>query len=179
MASKTSVKPNKKRLSGSEFESLYQEFVAKFYQEGDRAHAEKLAVRLEKFLEASSEISESIRGEEVRSLIAELRGNFAEAIQSREAEIRKILQLHALTANTSSWDAVSQRYDFGDVGDRLDLLAGLYDEVGQIERAIAVLMESKAYSAAHQIPFDGEDLLHELQQSRAPAKQKRIISGKN
>jgi hypothetical protein len=62
---------------------------------------------------------------------------------------------------------VSRKYDFDDVSDRLNLLAILYDEQGELERAIAVLMESKQYCASHNIPFDALDLLEELELDRA------------
>jgi hypothetical protein len=108
----------------------------------------------------------TLRGEEVRSLIAELRDELSLAIQSREAEIRKILELHSRTLNTPGWKYVSQQYDFDDVSDRLDLLAILYDKQGELSRAIAILLESKEYCQTHKIPFDSQDLLEELEEAR-------------
>ena len=99
-------------------------------------------------------------------MIAEFRGDFAEAARSREAEIRKILALHALTANTDNWKYVSRRYDFSDVSDRLDLLAILYDAQGELDSRISTLMESRHYCESHRIPFDAQDLLDELEQAR-------------
>ncbi len=145
--------------------SLYIEFLKRFYDQGDREQAGKIAARLEKILARSAETANSIRGEEIRSLIAELRGNYAEAIRSREAEIRKILELHSLAVGTPNWDYVSRQYDFSDVSDRLDLLAILYDQHGESDRARAVLVESKQYCEAHHVPFDGQDLLNELEQA--------------
>jgi hypothetical protein len=153
-----------------EFDALYQKFVKQFYQEENRAQSKKLAGRLEYLLANTEGLANSIRGEEVRSLIAESRGDLVEAVQSREAEIRKILELHAVSANTPSWDYVSREYSFNDVSDRLDLLAILYDEQGMPDRAISVLLESKNYCAAHQIQFDGQDLLDEILSSRASSK---------
>jgi hypothetical protein len=147
-------------------ESLYLSLVKSFYDEGDRKQAAKVASRLEKVLVVSPDISSSIRGEEIRALIAEARGDYAEAARSREAEIRKILQLHALAANSPSWKYVSRQYDFSDVSDRLDLLATLYDAQGELDRAIATLLESKHYCESHQIPFDGQDLLDEMERGR-------------
>ncbi len=155
----------------NEFDALYLEFVRQFYDKKDRARAKILALRLEKLLATSREFSESIKGEEVRSLIAELRGNLVEAIHSREAEIRKILELHALTINTPAWEHVSRQYDFSDVSDRLDLLAILYDQQGELDRAIAVLMESQGYCESRKIRFDGQALLKELQER--PGKRTR------
>jgi hypothetical protein len=111
---------------------------------------------LEKALNASPEYAASIRGEEVRSIIAEFREDLVGAIHSREAEIRKILELHALAAHTRNWDYVCRQYDFSDVSDRLDLLAILYDAQGDRDRATAILVESKQYCESHRIPFDGQ-----------------------
>jgi hypothetical protein len=155
-----------------QLETLYIRLVRAFYEKDDRPRAEKVAARLEEVLAASPEDSRSIRGEEIRSLIAELRGDFAEAARSREAEIRKILELHTLTANTPHWKYASRQYGFSDVGDRLDLLAILYDAQGEIDRAISVLLESKNYCQAHEIPFDAEDLLHELEEARGGATER-------
>lgn len=147
-------------------DSLYLDFLKCFYEDGNHTQAEKVAVRLEAALVESPELAESIRGEEIRSLIAELREDFPEAIRSREAEIRKILELHTLAVNTPSWVYVSREYDFSDVSDRLDLLALLLDRHGETDRAIATLRESQHYCGAHHIPFDGQDLLDELERPR-------------
>lgn len=166
MSSKLRQDPATSTPENGEFHSLYLDFLKHYYEEEDREQAEKVAARLEELIHASPECADSIRGEEVRSLIAELRGDVAEAIRSREAEIRKILELHVLSANTPHWEYVSRQYDFGDVSDRLDLLAILYDQQGQLDRAIAVLRESMRYCESHKVPFDGLDLLRELEGAR-------------
>jgi hypothetical protein len=150
----------------AEMDALYAELVKRFYDEEDRPGAEEVAARLEQELVRSPEWAGSIRGQEIQSLIAELRGDYQEAIHSREAEIRKILELHALALNTPAWPAVERQYDFSDVSDRLDLLAGLYDRQGNVERAVATLRESEAYCRSRGIPFDGQDMLDELTHSR-------------
>jgi DNA polymerase III delta prime subunit len=147
-------------------DSLYYDFVKHYYENDDRESAAPLVSRLETLLADSPDYSNTIRGEEIRSLIAQFRGNLSEAIQNREAEIRKILELHALTVNTPSWEYISRKYGFHDVSDRLDLLAILYDEQGELDRAIAVLLESKQYCESHNIPFDATDLLEELEHIR-------------
>lgn len=167
MNSKIRVRP----VTGAdELNSLYTDFVAAFYDRQDREAALKLTPRLEALLAASPEDADSIRGEEVRSLIAELRGDLTNAIRSREAEIRKILELHALSVNTPNWKFVERRYDFSDVSDRLDLLAILYDQQGELARASSVLRESKAYCESHAIEFDGADLLDELERAQLKVK---------
>jgi hypothetical protein len=156
-----------------DIEALYSELLHLFYDREDREQAEKLARRLEAALAAPPDIAGSIRAEEVRSLLAELRGDFAEAARSREAEIRKILELHLLSINTPNWPFVFRQYDYSDLSDRLDLLAILYAEQGDLERAVATLLESKQLCEAHQVPFDGKDLLRDFEKARANGERGR------
>ncbi len=177
--SKTKRNGTESVLSPRELESLYLRLVKLFYEKDDREETEKIALRLERVLAASADYAASIRGEEIRALIAEFRGDFAEAARCREAEIRKILELHTLTANTDNWEYVYRQYDFSDVSDRLDLLAILYDSQGELERAISTLLESRQYCESHRIPFDSQDLLEELEQARSVAtdrKQAQVVS---
>ena len=149
-----------------ELDTLYVEFLKHFYDRGNHAAAATVGARLQELLTESPEFADSIRGEEFRSLVAELHGDYAAAIRSREAEIRKILELHTLAVNTPSWEFVSRQYDFSDVSDRLDLLANLYDRVGDADRALATLRESQQYCKAHRIRFDGREMLDELAKGR-------------
>ena len=164
MTRKTNSVLEKSVGDANEIDALYVEFLKRFYDQGNRHRAETIAVRLDNLLAASTEFADSIRGEEIRALIAELREDYHEAIRCGEAEIRKILELHTLAVNTSSWEYVADQYDFSDVSDRLDLLAILHDRQGDTQRAIATLRESRQYCNSHQIPFDGRDLLAELEQ---------------
>lgn len=169
MARKVQRNGRKSGPDHGEVEALYEEFLTAFYDAGDRGRAEAIAPRLEKAVAGSPAYAGTIRAEEIRALLAELKGDYVEAARSREAEVRKILELHTLAVNTPGWPYVSRRYDFGDVSDRLDLLAVLYDKQGETDRAIAVLQESEQYCKAHNIPFDGQDLLDELQGVRKSA----------
>jgi len=153
-------------VTGIDTESLYQELLAAFYVKADRRRAKTIAKQLESHLLETPEYAQSIRGEEVRSIIAELRDDLSLAIQGREAEIRKILELHSLAINTPGWPYVFERYNFSDVSDRLDLLALLYDRRGDLDRAIEVLLESKGYCRSHKISFDAQDVLEELLEAR-------------
>ena len=173
MTSRASTHSVNADLTPRDLESLYLELLNSYYEEGDRKRAGKVAVRLEAALEASTEYSLSIRGEEVRSIIAELHNDLPRAIQSREAEIRKILELRDKARDTPGWDYVSRRYDSSDVSDRLDLLAILYDKQGELDRAIAILVESKEYCLSHQISFDSQDLLDELEIARQSGKTRK------
>ena len=145
--------------SREDVESLYFELIRLFYDEEDLEKARDVANRLERELCSRPDVAESIRGQEIRSLIAELEGDLTEAIRWREAEIRKILELHSIASGKPTSDYVLRLYDYSDVSDRLDLLAGLYAELGELPRAIATLNESKSYCASHRIDFDGQDLL--------------------
>jgi hypothetical protein len=150
-----------------EMEALYHALIEAFYEREDRERARTIAGKLEEALNNRPEVGDSIRGEEIRSLIAELNGNLREAIRRRESEIRKILELHSLGFGKPSWDYVFRQYDYSDVSDRLDILACLYENVGDWDLAIATLRESRVYCDGHGIPFDGQDLLNEFEQERA------------
>ncbi|MBO0698428.1 MAG: hypothetical protein J2P46_08545 [Zavarzinella sp.] len=171
MASRVQRNGRTPRAGDDGVEALYHEFLDAFYRNGNRERALALAPRLEAAVLAAPAAGESIRAEEIRSLIAELNGDFVAAARSREAEIRKILELHTLAVNTPNWPAVSRQYDFTDVSDRLDLLAVLYDRQGDTDWAVAVLHESRRYCEAHGVPFDGADILNELERARRPAKR--------
>lgn len=169
----------------NDVESLYLDLLRQFYDLNDRSGAKRVAKQLEKMVAGQPEYGGSILGEEIRSLVAEVRGDLSAAIESREAEIRKILELHSIAANTSSYSLVLRNYDHSDVSDRLDLLAILYDQQGNTERAIAILIESKHFCQSHQIPFDGQDLLDELAdrsngepRAAAPGIKKRLVPAK-
>jgi hypothetical protein len=158
--------PNPEAEAADEIETLYQEFLRAFYEDEDRERARDVAVRLEVALQNRPEFAGSIRAEEIRSLLAELNGDYAEAIRRRESEIRKILELHSLAANKPSWKSVFRQYDYGDLSDRLDLLAALYADQGDLDRAVDVLRESRRLCESHGIPFDGQDLLDEYEQAQ-------------
>src|SRR5207237_58898 len=122
--------------AANEIETLYQRLLHAFYEEEDREQANKVAERLETILAERPEFAGSIRAEEVRSLIAELRGDLDEAVRRRESEIDKIRQLHSLAMNKPAWDYVVRQYDYSDLSDRLDILATLYAEQGDLDRAV-------------------------------------------
>jgi hypothetical protein len=146
----------------ADLEDLYLRFLHSFYEEDDRAQSLLIAGLLEAELVSRPDFAGSIRGDEVRSLLAELRGDFDSAIRNRQEEIRKIHQLHALVLGTPGWAYVFNQYDYRDISDRLDLLAILHTHLGDYPEAVKILIESKAFCALHEIPFDGEDLLEEF-----------------
>jgi len=152
--------------AADEIETLYLELLRSFYEEEDRERARTVAERLEAALAERPDFAESIRAEEVRSLIAELRGDLNEAVQRRESEIDKIRQLHSLALNKPGQDYVFRQYDFSDLSDRLDILATLHAEQGNLERAVELLHESRQFCESHHVPFDGQDLLDEYEEAR-------------
>src|SRR5690349_1007005 len=104
-----------------EIEELYHSLLHALYENENQEAALRLSAQVEDLLASSPELDDSIRGEELRSLVAEARGNLLEAISRRENEIRKILELHSLTQGTPGWDYALKKYDFSDISDRMDL----------------------------------------------------------
>jgi hypothetical protein len=156
--------------AGDEIDYLYHKLLYWLYDRDERSKALAFCGRLEQLLDKESGEQATIRAEECRSLICESRGDLPGAIRSRENEIRLIERLHALTRGTPSWATIRRDYDYGDLSDRLDLLAVLYHDSGRLDRAIGTLRESKRLCAAHRIPFDGQDLLDEyLSEAKAPS----------
>ena len=140
-----------------------------FYEKPNHKQARAVAEELEKVAAAKPGFQDSIKGEEIRSLLAEVRGDLNSAAQVAKRKFVKILELYALSANTPGWPHVLRHYDYSDISDRLDLLAALYDKQGDTARAVATLQESKQWCQSHQITFDGQDLLDELLEHRGSA----------
>lgn len=75
-----------------------------------------------------------------------------EAIRYRKSEIRlrkRLLKMQPLIHG----------YKPDNLAGSLDMLAMLYHDVGNIKRAIAILLESRSVSENAGIPFDGKKLL--------------------
>src|SRR5262245_21857138 len=161
MKSKAPSRGRKARSGWDEVDTLYHRLLHWFYGKHHGTRAMSIADRLETALEKVSTGGSSIKAAECRSLIAEVRGDPGEAIKQREKEIRLIQRLHKISLATPSRGFVLHRYDFSDLSDRLDLLAGLYHDAGNLEKALQVLRRSKRLCKSHAIPFDGEDLLQE------------------
>jgi hypothetical protein len=156
-------------VTADEIETLYLDLLRSFYEEEDREQAERVATQLEAALAARPDAAASIRGEEIRSLLAELRGDLTAAICNRESEIRKIFELHSMATDMATRDYVFRKYDYSDISDRLDLLATLFANQGDLDRAISTLQESRQFCESHRVPFDGQDMLDEFEESRRAA----------
>ena len=155
----------KKAASGrDEIHRLYLELLYRFYEKEDRKKASRVAARLERALGQSRE--KSIRMEECRSLIAEVRGDVGAAIKHREREISLIKKLHRISVGKPGEAYVFREYSHADLSDRLDLLAILLHDAGRIDRAIDVLEESQRLCKEHGLKFAGKDLLRDFVKER-------------
>jgi tetratricopeptide (TPR) repeat protein len=173
MTRKSSPKRRSQSSDGDDIERLYHQLLRSYYERGDRVRALPIADRLEAALDNASIREPTIRSEECRSLIAEVRGDLARAIRHRRKEIDLIRRLHRVSLHGPGRDFVLRRYDHSDLSDRLDLLATLYHDSGDLDRAIATLQESRQLCEAHQLPFDGQDLLDDYLEKRRSLPRRR------
>src|SRR5439155_8179518 len=81
-----------------EIQYLYLKLLHWFYGQQAPAKAKPYAARLGRLLKKKDADQGSILGQECRSLIRELKGDFEGAIPHRENEIRKIRRLHEITS---------------------------------------------------------------------------------
>ncbi len=144
-----------------EIEHVYQKLVYWHCRDASGVLARRYAARLKKLLPRDEAVPGSIFGEECWSLVFEVEGDIHQAIRHRENGIRLIRRLHAITTK-EQWDLVSKFYGYDDLSDRLVILADLYDQMGQPDRALRILRESKALCSRHGIPFEGQDIVDEL-----------------
>lgn len=160
-----------------EIDYLYMKILHWFYDRGDRRKALSYSARLEALLERTPDAHEAIFGEECWSLVCEIQGDLPRAIAYREREIELIKLLHRHAVNTPGRDFVWKNYDYSDLSDRLDLLAILYHDVGDLDKAIQVLKDSRRFCRRHGIPFDGEDLLSDYRAETVVEKSAQPVSG--
>ncbi len=171
MTRKVRPRSNDNSQVGAKIDTLYHELLRAFYEDEDHDRARTVASWLETILKKEPDVAGSIRGQEIRSIIAELEGNLDEAIRYRQSEIQQIQELHRVARDTPAWDYAFRQYDYNDLSDRLDLLAILYADQGDLKRAVDTLKESKQFCRAHDIDFDGQDLLEEYLQAEANPRQ--------
>ncbi len=150
-------------------DDLYDKVMYWLYQERNPTKALPFAKRLEKLLDKVDSDQGSIFGQECRALICEAKADLVGAIRHRKREIKMIDRLQKISRGTPSEAYALKDYGFADLSDRLDILAVLYRENGQLDKAIAALLQSKELCEAHGIPFDGEDLLEECRALEALA----------
>ena len=143
---------------------LYDKLLYWLYQREDSSRSRRYAKRLEPLLRRAAPDHQAIFGEECWSLVYETKGDLRSAIKHRQNEIRLIRRLHNLPRQTAPEELVRKDYGYDDLSDRLDLLAVLYHDSGNIQKAISTLLESKQLCGQHGIKFDGEDILLEYLQ---------------
>jgi hypothetical protein len=161
--SKTSFPPTRRKFANEwdEIEYLYGKLLYWFYEQENPARARPYAARLERLLQKVPDSNEAILGQECRSLLYELKGDLPKAIEHRGQEIRLIEALLRMPLDPQSKKFVLHCYDYSDLSDRLDLLAILYQDSGDLEKAILTLQGSKQLCKREGITFDGGDLLQE------------------
>lgn len=140
---------------------LYDKLLYWLYKRADAERARPFAERLERLLPKVTTGHEGIFGEECWSLVYEAKGILPKAIGHREHEVRLIRQLHEIARNTPQEKLVLKQYGYDDLSDRLDLLAVLYHDYGDFDKAIRTLQKSKQLCEKHGLKFDGEDMLQE------------------
>jgi tetratricopeptide (TPR) repeat protein len=159
---------------------LYDKLLYWLYGRGDAAKARAYAERLGKLLPKADPDHEAIFSEECWSLIYETKRDFRKAIEHRENEIRLIRRLHEISRGKPHQAVALKNYGYADLSDRLDLLATLYHDSGNLDRAMAILQESKRLCKAHGIKFDGEDILQEYLEVKGNSRREsdgKITSG--
>jgi len=158
---KTEPPLTRRRFAGvrDEMEYLYHKLLYWMYEQQDRARARAFAERLARLVTRADR--DSIFPEECRSLICEARGDLRGAIRHRENEVRLVNRLREISRNTLHEKDVFRLYGHEDLSDRLDLLATLYHDSGDLEKAIATLRESEQLCRRHGVSFDGSDVLEE------------------
>lgn len=161
MKAKPPLKHRKFANDWDEIDYLYQKLLYWLYDRDEAGKAAPYSARLERVLAVADPNHESILGEECWSLIYETRGDIAKAIDYRENEIRLMRRLHELTRDSATNSPALEGRGYDNLSDRLDLLATLYYEGGDLDKAISLLLESKELCESRGSRFDGEDLLED------------------
>lgn len=165
------------RAPWAEIRRVYDEMLQWFYERKNQPKARRLCPRLEKLLQSVSGESPAILAEECQALLYEVRGDLPRAIRHREREISLRQRLIQVSRAAPSRELVLRDYGFADLSDRLDLLAILYHDAGDVDKAIHTLRQSQRLCKKHSIPFDGTDVLAEYlaerQRRRAPVNGRR------
>jgi hypothetical protein len=167
---RTKPAPGRRTFAGArdEAEYLYDKLLFWLYERENPVRARFFAERLSRLLSQASPGHEAIFPEECRSLICEANGDLDGAIKHRVKEIRLMNRLQEISMGTTHEEDILRLHSFQDLSDRLDLLAELYREKGDLDKAIAALGDSKSLCEKHGIKFDAADLL------RACDKEKRL-----
>jgi tetratricopeptide (TPR) repeat protein len=160
--------PERRKFAGiwDEIDYLRHKLLYWLYQRADLERARPHAEQLERLLPKADPTHGAILGEECWSLVCEAKGDFQGAIKHRKKEIRLIRRLQRIAHGAPEEAALLEGYGFSDLSDRLDLLATLYHDSGQLEKAIGILKQSKKLCLEHRVKFDAEDVLREYMEER-------------
>jgi len=150
--------------SREQLDHLYHKVLYWLYERARPTQARVYADRLDKALARAPTDRDSIFAAECRSLISEANGDLTEAIVHREKEIQLIRRLHAITQNSPQKKSILKIYGYDDLSDRIDLLATLYHERGDLAKALTAVRESRDLCRRHGVPFDGQDILEEIEE---------------
>jgi tetratricopeptide (TPR) repeat protein len=163
--------PTRRKFGGEwdEILYLYDKLLFWLYDRQDHPRALRFCGRLARLLRKASPDHQAIRGEECWSLIWEARNDLGRAIEHRENEVRLVRKWLRLAADSPDRESLLQLCGPEDLSDRLDLLAILYHDFGNLDRAIHTLRQSEQLCTAHGIPFDGRDILQEYLAERKRA----------
>lgn len=141
---------------------LYDQLSKALDKHPGSARTLDLANRLEAALFQSGEADAgAIFAEECRSLVAEAKGDLQNAIKHREEEIRRIRRLHDISRGTPTEPFAFDQYSYSDLCDALGMLAVLYHENGDVQKAVRLLEEARQICRERGIDFDAEDILRE------------------
>jgi tetratricopeptide (TPR) repeat protein len=170
---KDSPPPDRRAFAGDwdEIGYLYDKLLYWLYQRANGGKARPFARRLERLLHGAAPDHDAIFGEECWSLVYEATGDLQRAIEFKENEIRLIGRLYEVSRGKPSEEVALKGYEYDDWSDRLDLLAILYHDNGDLDKALAALQKSKKLCEAHGFAFDGEDLLADYKEEKRKGRR--------
>lgn len=148
-----------------EVEKLYGRILTLFYEKNDRQGALRLAPKLRLLIALCDPGCTSILGAAARSVLSELEGDYWSAIHCREREIELLRKVQDASLPPRV------RATAEEISDRLDLLASLHWEAGDLDKAEKILLESERFCTQHAVKFDGRPMLKELR------REKKMLAG--
>lgn len=180
MKTKSTRSRRKFRNEWDEIDYLYMKILDWWYGKEDRRKALPFCTRLQALLDRTPDAHEAVFGVECLSLIREVQGDLPGAITYREREIELMKRLLRIAAKHTHREFICRDRDYPDLSDRLDLLAILYHDAGDLQKAIQVLKDSRRLCRRHGIPFDGEDVLREyLAEAATDGRSSRRLFPRN
>ncbi len=176
---KTKAPPVRRKFADErdQIDYLYHKLLYWLYEREDKVRARAYAERLARLLSKASAEHDAIFPEECRSLTCEAMDDLPGAVKHRENEVRLIKRLHEISRGTRQQDHIFGLYGYDNLSDRLDLLAVLYHDSGDLDKAIATLLESKHLCSKHRIRFDGADILQEYLEEKKYSAVEKLRNG--